>query len=764
MNDLFDFTQQLNAQKARYSELIDIIRHNNELYYAQAQPEISDADYDALYRELEEIEAKQPDWLRPESPTQQVGNDLSEGFRKITHALPMQSIDDIFERKPELDIPSDQELLDFHKKIAKSFASSMPRMSIEPKIDGCAVSLLYKNGKLDYAATRGDGRIGDDVTKNMLRLRDIPKQLPKGAPALLELRGEIFMRFADFEQLNAQRDADGMPAFANPRNAAAGSMKLLDADEVEKRKLSFICHGIGQYEGESISCNNDFIALLHRMTIPTNEPQFHAESLAEMREGVAQINLLRHQLPYGTDGAVIKIEDFATREQMGSTARAPRWAAAYKFLPEQKETTLLNISIQLGRTGVLTPVAELQPVPLSGSVVSRATLHNQDEIERKDIRIGDTVLVEKAGEIIPSVVRVNKDKRPADSQPYNLYEAVSGQCPCCKAPIAQELGQVAWRCSNLTCPAQAAMRSIHFCRRENLNIESLGGSVAESLVERGLISNPLDLFKLTLEQLGSLNLGTDDEPRRMGEKNAAKALAALDAARHLPLDRWISALGISNIGVVTARELASSHEDLRSLANSAYLRSMLRLDALCEDYNNIPQNQRAEDGAAIYDEIEAAEAASQPPCQIGLRTGKSRKASISLINPIGKVATAAIVNYFDSPAGQQLLETFEQLSINPKSESFMQDSTEGILSGQNFVLTGSMSQPRPHFGKLIVAAGGKLQSSINAKTNYLVAGEGGGSKRDKAAKLNISIIGEEELLAMLSPSNSSEQEEPFILS
>ena len=758
--DLFEFAaaaQQTPQQ--RHAELCRIVHHNNELYYAKAQPEISDAEYDKLYREIEELEAAHPEFITPDSPTQRVGNDLSEGFRKVTHPAPMQSIDDIFEHKAEQG-KTDAELVDFYTRLAAHLGQESPRVTIEPKIDGCAVTLLYRQGKLAYAATRGDGHTGDDITENVRTIHSVPFTLPAGAPELLEVRGEIYMPSADFERLNAERDADGLPPFANPRNATAGTIKLLDAAEVARRPLRFLAHGLGVYRGEELRTTADFAGLLDRMGIPRNKPIIYAESLEATRTAVKNINTLRQDLGYGTDGAVIKLDDFGLRDSLGSTARAPRWAAAFKYLPEQKETRLLNITIQVGRTGVLTPVAELEPVQLSGTTVSRATLHNQDEIERKDIRIGDTVLMEKSGEIIPAVVHVVKSKRPADAAPYSLYDAVGGVCPSCGAPIAQEEGQVAWRCTNFTCPAQAAMRTTYFCRREALDIENLGGTVAEALVNRGIITSPLDLFYLTTEQLGSLNLGTDDEPRRFGEKNAAKALAALDKARSLPLERWLTAFGIPTIGTVTARTTAKYHKDLADLAAGHFLRLLVHLEDGIEAYNALNPKARAnkdkdkesllaQQEALKIELINAAESYSARGYVSWEEDGANK---LKFTNPLGAVSTRKLIAYFQSTAGKSVLQTLESLNINPIAEGYVENmaqQAEGSLSGLTFVLTGALSRPRPEFEKQIAAAGGKATGSVTKKTSYLVAGEGGGSKRDKAAKLGIPIIDEAALLTLL---------------
>lgn len=761
--DLFEFAaarqQTQQSPQERYAELCNIVRHNNELYYAQAQPEISDAEYDKLYREIEELEREHPEFITPDSPTQRVGNDLSEGFRKVTHPAPMQSIDDIFEHKPDQG-ETDAELVEFYNRLAGSVGIVSPRVTIEPKIDGCAVTLLYRSGKLAYAATRGDGRTGDDITANVRTIKSVPFTLPAGAPELLEVRGEIYMPSADFDALNAERDADGLPAFANPRNATAGTIKLLDAAEVARRPLRFLAHGLGVYEGPALRCTQDFTDLLDRMGIPRNQPVIYADTLEATRAAVQQVNELRRDLGYGTDGAVIKLNDFALRDSLGSTARAPRWAAAFKYLPEQKETVLRGISIQVGRTGVLTPVAELEPVQLSGTTVSRATLHNQDEIARKDIRIGDTVLMEKSGEIIPAVVHVITARRPADAVPYSLYDAVGGVCPSCGAPIAQEEGQVAWRCTNFTCPAQAAMRTTYFCRREALDIENLGGTVAEALVNRGMISTPLDLFTLTVEQLGALNLGTDDEPRRFGEKNAAKALAALQNARTLPLERWLTAFGISTIGTVTARSTARYHRDLEELAGGDFLRLLVQLEEGVEQYNALNPKARANKGAdkeellARQADLKAGLEAKAAPYAargyVALEADGANK--LKFTNPLGSVSTRKLLAYFQSTAGQTVLSTLTGLGINPVSAGFvenMNNQAEGPLSGKTFVLTGALSRPRPEFEKMIAAAGGKATGSVTKNTTYLVAGEGGGSKRDKAAKLGIPVIGEDDLLTLL---------------
>ncbi len=568
------------------------------------------------------------------------------------------------------------------------------------------------------------------------------------------------MPTAEFDRLNAELDADGQPAFANPRNATAGTIKLLDPEKVAQRPLRFLAHGIGVYEGPALRTMDDYEALFTAMGIPYNKPILRANGIDELREAVNRVNIVRQELGFGTDGAVIKLDNFAQREALGSTARAPRWAAAFKYLPEQKETQLLGITIQVGRTGVLVPVAELAPVRLSGTTVSRATLHNQDEITRKDIRIGDTLLMEKSGEIIPAVVHVVTDKRPEGTAPYSLYEAVGGHCPCCGAPISRQEDQVAWRCTNLTCPAQAAMRTTYFCSRHALDIKGLGDTVAEALVNGGLIATPLDLFALTVEELGGFNLGTEEKPRRFGEKNAKTVIDALAAARRLPLERWLTALGIPSIGAITARTAAACFRDFRDLANSSELRRLVELENSVEELNLLNPDARGNKGKdkdelaarheAALRRVEAETAELQRHFPIELRaTGKQRK----LLNSIGSVSTRNLLDYFDSRAGRQVAEKLNDLGINPASPTYKenrQEAASGPLNGKTFVLTGTLSRPRPEFERLIVAAGGKATGSVSKTTDYLVAGEKVGASKLKAAeKHGTAIIDEAALLRLL---------------
>lgn len=760
--DLFSLADRKPSQpeeeavRQRVDFLRSELRRHNTLYYEQAEPEISDAEYDALFLELEKLEQAHPELAEPDSPTRRVGGAPLQGFNQIRHAVPMLSIDDIFEQRDAL-IP-DGELEDFYNKLIRTLGTDTVPVSVEPKIDGVALTIMYRNGRLAYAATRGDGDVGDDVTANVRTIRTIPLTLPAGAPAVLEVRGEVFMPNEAFARLNEERDAEGLPAFANPRNATAGTLKQLDPRQVAARPLAFLAHGLGAYEGPELTDVKDFWDMLRRCGIPGNEPVYYTDTLEATRQAVRDIDTRRHSLPYGTDGAVIKIRSMATREALGATARAPRWAAAYKFPPEQKETTLLNIVVQVGRTGVLTPVAELSPVLLSGSTVARATLHNQDEIDRKDVRIGDTVLVEKAGEIIPAVLKVNMSRRPENSRPYSILEATGGLCPACGNPIMKEEGKVAWRCTNFTCPAQAVTGITHFCSRAALDVESIGSSVAEALRNSGLAASALDLFSLNLEQLANLNLGTAEEPRRYGEKNAQKALDALHSAAELPLERWLIAFGIPLVGEVVAKALADTHPDLDHVAGSPYIRDIIRLDELAAQASKANPNTR-ENRKAVREGTLSAEEAQQRykelTDEIGrvtgpyLETGYLRKntGKLSYGSEIGVAAAKSLNSFFTSAAGHHTLDVLHGLGINPQSQSYRANLLEtpaGILSGKTFVITGTLSQPRDHVEQLIAAHGGKATGAISKSTSYLLAGSGGGSKREKALKLGVPVISEEE--------------------
>lgn len=694
----------------------DLDRHNR-LYYIDATPEVSDAEYDAQFRELEELEKEFPELATPNSPTQRVGGDAIDGFEKKAHVIKMLSIDDMF---------SDSEVEDFFNRLVKNLGTDKIPVIIEPKIDGVAASIVYRNGVLDYAVTRGDGTMGDVITENVKTIRSIPIELPPGkCPPVFEVRGEVFMPNAGFAKLNQSREDAGLQTFVNPRNAAAGALKLLDSREVSKRPLDFIAHGVGQLEGLELESVTDFRKLLVELGLPTNDPTWHAETLEEILDAIRQLDVDRHGLEYGTDGAVIKVINRDDQEALGATLRAPRWAAAFKYPPEQKETLLKAITIQVGRTGVLTPVAELDAVFVSGTTVRRATLHNQDEIDRKDVRVGDTVMVHKAGEIIPEVIRMIPEKRPADSVPYSIFDEAkfdgeSGRCPSCGGAIEQPEGFVAWKCVNYTCPAQMASKVKQFVSRKALDIDGVGNIVAEKLVERGRVGSPLDLFTLTVDELGAFNIGTGLEPRMLGEKNGAKIVQTCERAkREKPLSKWIYGLGIPQVGQSASAELARIHDSFQAIAESPILNEL----------RTFKTGQKKEDSPFL--------------------------APYEIASEIGPTVAAAALEFFNGDIGKAVLAKMTELGIDPKSDNFAPKPSEVEvgsnvpLAGKTFVITGTLSAGRDEIKDQIQAAGGKVTGAISKNTDYLVAGEGGGSKLKKAETLGVAVIDEEGLAALM---------------
>ncbi|PYL19248.1 MAG: DNA ligase (NAD(+)) LigA [Verrucomicrobia bacterium] len=550
----------------RIQQLREEIRKHDRLYYEEAAPIISDREYDRLYKELVDLETQFPDLITPHSPTQRVGGKPLKAFEQVSHVIPMLSLDNTY---------SEEEVKNFHARIRRLLPNEKIPVVIEPKVDGVAVSLIYENGRLRQAATRGDGNVGDNITQNIRTIRSVPERLRDAAPKLLEVRGEVYMDRKGFEKLNDERKRQGLPLFANPRNVAAGSLKQLDPAIVAKRPLGVVFYGTGATEGLNVDVHSEIFPLLKKLGLPATERWWVAESVEEILDAIHELDGIRHNFVYQTDGAVVKVNSFAQRERLGFTAKSPRWAIAYKYAAERVETRLRDIVIQVGRTGILTPVAVLEPVLVSGSTVARATLHNEDEIKRKDIRVGDTVVIEKAGEVIPAVVTVVKSKRPRDAKPFDFARHIHGKCPICGGPIRRDPQFVVWRCENLQCPAQTTRRVEFFAARSALDIESVGGIVADKLVESGLIREPLDLFELKTEQLAKLNLGTDEAPRVFGEKNATKAIKAIERARTLSLSRWLFALAIPDVGKTTATQLAQFHDNIDDVAHSQLLLDVL---------------------------------------------------------------------------------------------------------------------------------------------------------------------------------------------
>lgn len=747
-NELFNFAEQSSddapskngseeTAKHEIEKLRKEIERHNYLYYQQAQPEIADSEYDQMYSRLIELEQAYPDLLVANSPTQRVGGAPLEEFESVEHLQPMLSIDDIFElnddaladlQRSKPGATREDQLMTFYQRLVKNLASEEFSLTVEPKLDGVAISLIYEQGSMVRAVTRGDGQRGDNVTANIRTIRSIPLELGAEAPRLLEVRGEVFMPNSAFAQMNAERDEAGLPSFANPRNATAGTIKQLDSRKVAERPLDFLAHGFGAIEGVELASESDLHALLEKHGIKRNQPVWHTQGLDQLLGAVAELNELRHQFDYATDGAVIKLSDYSLRQQLGFTSRAPRWAVAYKFLPEQAQTRIRDITIQVGRTGVLTPVAELEPVLISGSKVSRATLHNQEEIQRKDIRIGDTVLVEKAGEIIPAVVKVVSEKRPSEAEHYSLFDAVGGQCPSCNGNIIREEGMVAWRCPNFACPAQAFNQLKQFASRKALDIEGLGGTIAEALVRERLVKTPLDCFKLTLDQLAPLNLGNEKERRTLGEKRATKILKSLQEAKTKALHLWIFALGIRHIGEAAAKELSRLHEKFSDLPESRIISELADL----AKFEELSVSNRTKDKHPFL-----------------------QKFSIS--ENLGSVAAGSLRQFLESSGGRYVIEQMQNLGLDPRSDNFAptpaDDAGGGrLLAGKTFVITGTLSKPRPELQQQIESLGGKVTGSVSKNTDYLLAGEKAGSKLDKAAKLQVTILDEKQFDKLITDS------------
>ncbi len=709
----------------RMEQLREEIRRHDRLYYEEAASVISDREYDRLYKELVDLETQFPDLVTPDSPTQRVGGKPLKAFEQVPHLVPMLSLDNTY---------SEEEVKNFYARIQRLLPDEKIPVVIEPKVDGVAVSLIYENGRLRQAATRGDGTVGDDITQNIRTIRSVPERLRGAAPKLLEARGEVYMDKHGFEKLNNERRKAGLPLFANPRNAAAGSLKQLDPAIVAKRPLGVVLYGTGATEGVDLDLHSEIFPLLKKLGLPAPERWWVAKSVEGILDAIHELDGIRHNFAYQTDGAVVKVNSFAQRERLGFTAKSPRWAIAYKYEAERVETRLNDIVIQVGRTGILTPVAMLEPVLVSGSTVGRATLHNEDEIKRKDIRIGDTVVIEKAGEVIPAVVEVVKSKRPRGAEPFDFAKHIHGKCPVCGGPIRRDPQFVAWRCENLQCPAQTTRRVEFFAARSALDIESVGGIVADKLVERGLVHEPLDLFELKTEQLAKLNLGTDEEPRVFGEKNATKAIRAIERSRTLPLSRWLFALAIPDVGRTTATQLAHFHETIEEVTNSPLLNDVLL-------YHE--KREEKKDAKEIADRL----------IQSGFaKPSKSKgEKDRGITTEVGPVVAQSVLDFFASTAGKKTLRRMKELGIRPKTEKVSaKKAAELRLAGKTFVLTGALpSITREEATERIEALGGHVTGSVSKKTDYVLAGAEPGSKFDKAKELGVRIIGEPEFRKML---------------
>ena len=670
--------------KARHAELVEEIRRHDYLYYVEANPRISDREYDALYRELRDVEAQFPDLVTPDSPTQRVGGQPIKAFKPVQHLMPMMSLDNTY---------SQAEVWQFVARVQRLLPHQTLDWVVEPKVDGVAVSLRYEEGMFTVGATRGDGTTGDDITGNLKTIRSLPLNLKasrKSAstkiPKLLEVRGEVYLPLESFKKANAERLAANEEPFANPRNAAAGSLKQLDPRIVARRGLDVVLYGLGYLEGgDPPERHSEALQWFKSLGLKTPEKTWLCRSEEDLIEAISELDKLRHNFRYQTDGAVLKLDMRALREKVGATSHAPRWAIAYKYEAEQAETKVNNITVQVGRTGALTPVAELQPVHLAGTVVKRATLHNEDQIRRLDVRIGDTVTIQKAGEIIPEVVGVVLHKRIGEEKVFHFPK----HCPECGSPIARggvSGEEVAWRCTNLACPAQVRGRIEHWCARGAMDIEGGGEVLVRQLVENGLARDVADLYSLTLDEVSGLE--------RRAEKSAQNFLDGVEASKKRDLWRLIYGLGILHVGAGVAKALArhfATLDDLRS---------------------------------ASVEELTETE-------------------------DIGEVIAQSVFQWFHEERNQKLIERLRGAGLNFRSELYKPRAAKGKLAGKTFVLTGTLpTLKREEATARIEALGGKVSSSVSKKTDYVVAGEEAGSKLEKAQQLGIEVLSEEELLKM----------------
>ncbi len=675
------------------------IERLDHAYYVLDDPQASDADYDRLLRELQDLEARFPQWVPADTPTQRVGGAVRADLQPAPHGVPMLSLNNALD---------DDEAEAFDMRVRSALAAlagpgtdgegtgvAQVGYCCELKFDGLAISLRYIDGVLERAATRGDGTVGEDVTANVRTIRAVPLRLARPVPGVFEVRGEVLMFRADFERLNAHQRAQEAREFANPRNAAAGSLRQLDPSITAQRRLQFFAYGaVGsdgavpglRGDGSAPSSQWELLDALQGLGLPVCEHRRRAAGIAGLRAFYEEIAQRRDALPYEIDGVVFKVDDFLQQQRLGYVARAPRWAVARKFPPREAQTRVLGIDIQVGRTGALTPVARLEPVEVGGVVVSSVSLHNEDEIRRKDVRIGDTVSVRRAGDVIPQVVAVLHDRRPPGAQEF-VFPA---RCPVCGSAVERASDEVVARCSGgLICPAQRKQALLHFAGRRALDIDGVGEKLVDQLVDAGLVLHPAGLFDLGPEALESLE--------RMGEKSAANVHAALQAARRTTLERFIYALGIRHVGETTARDLARHFGSFEALA-------------------------------------------------------KADEAELLRVPDVGPVVAAAIRHFLDEPRNvAEVAALLARLQISAP-EPAAQAQT---LAGTSFVLTGTLpTLTRDEAAALIQAAGGTVSSAVSKKTRYLVAGADAGSKLTKAKELGVTIIDEDGLRAVLATAKS----------
>ena len=689
-NALFDMGME--DARARHKKLVAEIKKHDALYYQKDSPAISDADYDDLRKQLEKIETEYPELITSDSPTQKVGATPSRGFKKVRHTVPMLSLSNVF---------SEEELNDFLDRVRRFLGlpdDENVEVAAEPKIDGLSCSLRYEKGELVLAATRGDGAEGEDITANVRTISDVPKTLPKGVPDVLEVRGEIYMRRDDFQTLNERQASDGKQIFANPRNGAAGSVRQLDSAITASRPLHFFGYALGEFNETFAKTQWDIRQALKTWGFAEAEPAQLCKSAADIMAYYHKVGEQRADIPYDIDGVVYKVNRIDWQERLGFVSRAPRWATAHKFPAEKAVTVINGIDIQVGRTGALTPVARLEPVTVGGVVVSNATLHNEDEIERKDIRVGDHVVIQRAGDVIPQVVEVLKDKRPKSAKIFKFPD----HCPECGSLAIREEGEAVRRCTGgLICRAQAVERLKHFVSRLAFDIEGMGAKIVEQFWEEELVNTPADIFRL--EDINK-KLDSPLQAREgWGDLSVKNLFAAIDARRTISLDRFIYALGIRQIGEATAKRLAAAYETLEGW--------------------QVAMEEAQDRGSHAY---------------------------VDLLNieDIGPSVADDLIGFFAEPHNRDVIKDLQSLlTIETYKAPKRGDSP---VAGKTVVFTGGLvSVGRAEAKATAESLGAKVAGSVSSKTDYVIAGEDAGSKLKKAQELGVAILTEEEWLKLI---------------
>lgn len=664
----------MNFEQAKKGaeELRPLLQYYTKKYFDDEQV-VSDYEYDMLMRELKQIEKEYPELITEDSPTQRVGTGaIKKGFEKVTHEVPLQSLQDVF---------TFEEVEEFDQRMQKAAIefSRLLDYVVETKIDGLSSAIEYRNGKLYRGATRGNGIVGEDVTQNISTIKHVPKELKE--PISITVRGEVFIGKTDFDKLNEDRLLEEQEQFANARNAAAGSLRQLDSKITASRPLDIYVFNVQKCDDITFETHYESLLYLERLGFNVNPVKILCKNMQEVRDAIYKIGEMRNDLDFGIDGAVVKVNDLELREKVGTTYKTPRWAVAYKYPPEKKETLLKDIVCQVGRTGAITPMAILDPVYVAGSKISKTTLHNEDYIKQNDIRIGDRVIIQKAGDVIPEVVGVNKDKRDGTEKIFEMPRI----CPVCGAEAVREEGEAVVRCIGIECPAKLYRSIIHFASKDAMDIDGLGEAIIGELIERKLISNIADIYKLTIDDVASL--------KKNGKKFAQNLINAIEESKKRDLYRVINSLGIRHVGVKLAKTLARYFKDMDKLI------------------------------VATYEELR-------------------------MIEDVGEITANTIYEFFRQDQTIDLINKLKQANVNMKAE--IQENEDGKFAGKTFVLTGSLEHySREEASEIIEKMGGKTSSSVSKKTDYVLAGEDAGSKLKKAQELGITIISEEEFIAML---------------